>query len=184
MDSETEAEELFGDEQPASSKGKTNLQSSLPDTRELDTELGRMPQDLRIALERQVSMVLDCVLDTLEHAPDEMTLPTGPEVVSTITGMPTLDPEKSETQEDPTVDAPGAYSFQPSASGKVYSVILWNDEKHSFKEVIDQVTDATGVSEAHAKGVAERVDKHVSPFARRVYRCFPGRAEQSLHGCS
>lgn len=59
-------------------------------------------------------------------------------------------------------------SFQPvdtntSTSTPVqrsYSVILWNDEKHSFSEVIDTIKDASGVDERIAKEMAERVDKH------------------------
>ena len=46
------------------------------------------------------------------------------------------------------------------SSNRQFAVLLWNDEKHSFSQVIDIVTDATGRSEHEAKGVAERVDKH------------------------
>lgn len=41
-----------------------------------------------------------------------------------------------------------------------YALILWNDEKHSFREVIDVVKEAMNVDEAEARAVAERVDKH------------------------
>uniref|UniRef100_V5EW11 E3 ubiquitin-protein ligase n=2 Tax=Kalmanozyma brasiliensis (strain GHG001) TaxID=1365824 RepID=V5EW11_KALBG len=57
-----------------------------------------------------------------------------------------------------------------------FAVLLWNDEKHSFSQVIDIVTDATGSSEHDAKGVAERVDKHgrdiieVGSDLRRLYQ--------------
>ncbi|KIS71625.1 uncharacterized protein UMAG_00067 [Mycosarcoma maydis] len=47
-----------------------------------------------------------------------------------------------------------------NSTNRQYAVLLWNDEKHSFSQVIDIVTDATGRSEHDAKGVAERVDKH------------------------
>ncbi|BGP10297.1 E3 ubiquitin-protein ligase ubr11 [Rhodotorula toruloides] len=39
-----------------------------------------------------------------------------------------------------------------------FAVVLWNDERHSFAEVIDQVSRATGCSRAAASGVAQRVD--------------------------
>ncbi len=64
----------------------------------------------------------------------------------------------------------------PRDSNRQYAVLLWNDEKHSFSQVIDIVTDATGRSEHEAKGVAERVDKHgreiieVSSDLRRLYQ--------------
>lgn len=40
-----------------------------------------------------------------------------------------------------------------------YALILWNDEKHSFREVIDTVKEALDVTEVQARNVAERVDK-------------------------
>lgn len=63
-----------------------------------------------------------------------------------------------------------------SSSNRNFTVLLWNDEKHSFSQVIDIVTDATGRSEHVAKGVAERVDKHgreiieVGSDLRRLYQ--------------
>lgn len=55
-------------------------------------------------------------------------------------------------------------SFNPTSdvtpTERSYSVILWNDEKHSFSEVIDTIKDASGVDEKVAKEMAERVDKH------------------------
>ncbi|KAI8927517.1 hypothetical protein BC831DRAFT_452194 [Entophlyctis helioformis] len=41
----------------------------------------------------------------------------------------------------------------------VYSVILWNDESHSFQEVIEQVMDALHCSENDGRFVAETVDQ-------------------------
>ncbi|PWN21802.1 hypothetical protein BCV69DRAFT_268300 [Microstroma glucosiphilum] len=41
-----------------------------------------------------------------------------------------------------------------------YALILWNDERHTFKDVIDTVKDAIGVSDEEARGVADRVDRH------------------------
>ncbi|SJX60083.1 related to ubiquitin-protein ligase e3 component [Sporisorium reilianum f. sp. reilianum] len=61
-------------------------------------------------------------------------------------------------------------------ANRQFAVLLWNDEKHSFSQVIDIVTDATGRSEHDAKGVAERVDQHgreiveVGPDLRRLYQ--------------
>lgn len=41
-----------------------------------------------------------------------------------------------------------------------YALILWNDEKHSFREVIDTVKEALDLSETQARDVAERVDRN------------------------
>lgn len=39
-----------------------------------------------------------------------------------------------------------------------WSVILWNDEKHSFAQVIDQVVRSTSVSRFRASTIAQQVD--------------------------
>ncbi|GAA5894021.1 hypothetical protein JCM6882_007961 [Rhodosporidiobolus microsporus] len=46
----------------------------------------------------------------------------------------------------------------PSFAQGPFSVTLYNDEKHSFTQVIDQVTRAVGCSRSAAAGVAQRVD--------------------------
>jgi hypothetical protein len=38
---------------------------------------------------------------------------------------------------------------------------LWNDEVHSFNDVIDQVTEATSCDTDKARQMAEHVDTHV-----------------------
>lgn len=48
----------------------------------------------------------------------------------------------------------------PEAPAGPWSVILWNDEKHSFSQVIDIVANATGISRIAASQVAQRVDTH------------------------
>ncbi len=42
-----------------------------------------------------------------------------------------------------------------------YTLLLWNDEQHSFNEVISQVDEAISCGRARAKAVAEFVDEHV-----------------------
>ncbi|GAC73291.1 N-end rule pathway, recognition component UBR1 [Moesziomyces antarcticus T-34] len=81
------------------------------------------------------------------------------------------DPRRSNT------DTTDAHTPRDAATGnRLFAVLLWNDEKHSFSQVIDIVTDATGRSEHDAKGVAERVDKHgrdiieVSSDLRRLFQ--------------
>ncbi|ORY89075.1 hypothetical protein BCR35DRAFT_300874 [Leucosporidium creatinivorum] len=56
--------------------------------------------------------------------------------------------------------SPSAPSAAPSEPAGPWSVILWNDEKHSFSQVIDQVNRATGVSRQAAAEVAQRVDTY------------------------
>ena len=42
-----------------------------------------------------------------------------------------------------------------------FVLVLWNDEQHSFNEVISQVDEALACGRISAKHVAETVDVHV-----------------------
>jgi E3 ubiquitin-protein ligase UBR1 len=44
----------------------------------------------------------------------------------------------------------------------MYSCILWNDETHSFGEVIERVKSGINCTENTARHIAEEVDRHVS----------------------
>ncbi|KAG0145609.1 hypothetical protein CROQUDRAFT_658403 [Cronartium quercuum f. sp. fusiforme G11] len=46
---------------------------------------------------------------------------------------------------------------RPKGAGP-WGVVLWNDEKHSYSQVIDQVSRATGCTRAEALEIANRVD--------------------------
>ncbi|EPQ32173.1 uncharacterized protein PFL1_00370 [Pseudozyma flocculosa PF-1] len=243
---------------------------------EIEHDLGLMAEDLRTPLYDTVSSCLDFMLSVLEHAPEEMSIASGPDVLETLKRQPTLEPsprsssaeaaatssagnagrsaERDESDEEMSQadgldddydvnndddddddddyfsgqEGPGSVGGNPTRSasttslgartsrtkGKArrrassdtsrggaaddaadagagmsgagsssrprlssydsratsgaeaepikrqYALLLWNDEKHSFSQVIDTVTDATGMPEVEARGVAERVDKH------------------------
>ncbi|BGP42337.1 E3 ubiquitin-protein ligase ubr1 [Rhodotorula kratochvilovae] len=61
----------------------------------------------------------------------------------------------------------------PPPTTPPYAVVLWNDEQHSFREVIDQVALAVGCSPSAASGVATRVDT----LGRDVILVTPSAAE-------
>jgi hypothetical protein len=42
-----------------------------------------------------------------------------------------------------------------------YIGYLWNDESHSFQEVIDQLVDGIGCTETQGRKIAETVDEIV-----------------------
>ncbi|GJN92345.1 hypothetical protein Rhopal_005375-T1 [Rhodotorula paludigena] len=48
----------------------------------------------------------------------------------------------------------------PAPTTPPYAVVLWNDELHSFQEVISQVSLATHCSRATAQSIANHVDTH------------------------
>ena len=80
-------------------------------------------------------MVLDFVLNVFESSPLDVTLPTPAEVLAMV--------EKQITTQ---IECIG---------------YLWNDESHSFQEVIDQLVDGIGCSDSQGKRIAEEVDEKV-----------------------
>ena len=50
--------------------------------------------------------------------------------------------------------------FKNENSQDLYSLLLWNDESHSFNEVIETVQEVLFCTREHAKKVAETVDSH------------------------
>lgn len=60
----------------------------------------------------------------------------------------------------PSVRIPPATPEELVGDGD-FCAVLWNDESHSFNEVIGQVADATGMSVEEARVVAETVDSVV-----------------------
>lgn len=79
-------------------------------------------------------VVLDFILEIFESSPLDITLPTPTEVLELV-----------ETQ-----------NAQMEFIG-----YLWNDEVHSFQEVIDQLVDGIGCTEVQGKKIAEDVDGKV-----------------------
>ncbi|KAI9140126.1 hypothetical protein BKA69DRAFT_588597 [Paraphysoderma sedebokerense] len=96
-----------------------------------------------------ISFILDFFIDAFAHAPDDASATVSLEQTyidnwkaSTLVG----DPEEHRT---PIID-PHTPSF---------SVCLWNDESHSFNQVIDIVMSATGCSRTAAGDAANMVDR-------------------------
>ncbi|KAM0748688.1 hypothetical protein T439DRAFT_316609 [Meredithblackwellia eburnea MCA 4105] len=152
---------------------------SAPTTSEADVAA------LKRTIEQLLRVLLDWVISVLEASPDEVFVPTSVEAIS-ATKPPTYrafgsNPIDEITTDDDMPPDGGATSIPPSYLSSVsraaepssssageetsvpagpWSVVLWNDEKHSFSQVIDQVSRATGVSHREAADVAQRVDTH------------------------
>ncbi|CAE6498279.1 unnamed protein product [Rhizoctonia solani] len=92
-----------------------------------------VPPELRDSLARTIGYALDFLLDTLDFSPDDATPPAEAE----LGRHPTADPTPTDR----------------------FSVILWNDEKHSFDEVIHHLMVTTGMSKIEAVHTANRVDQ-------------------------
>lgn len=92
-----------------------------------------IPPDLRDSMTRTVAYALDFVLETLDCSPDETSVPTGE---ADLRLQPSADPMMKDH----------------------YCVVLWNDEKHSFSEVIELLCLHTSTSHEDATEIANRVD--------------------------
>ncbi|KAG9126257.1 hypothetical protein FRC07_004223, partial [Ceratobasidium sp. 392] len=93
-----------------------------------------VPPELRDSLSRTIGYALDFLLDTLDFSPDDASPPG----------------DDAELRQHPTADP---------AQTERFSVVLWNDEKHSFDEVIHHLVDTTGMSKLDAIQTANRVDQ-------------------------
>ncbi|KAJ3717872.1 hypothetical protein C8R42DRAFT_724075 [Lentinula raphanica] len=94
-----------------------------------------IPPELRELMNRTVGYALDFVLDTLDFSPDDPSVPS------------------NETD----------LRFQPSSDPMVkdqYCVMIWNDDKHSFEEVIKLLCDLTGRTREEASECAHRIDEN------------------------
>ncbi|MCO5565535.1 hypothetical protein L7F22_019209 [Adiantum nelumboides] len=141
---------------------------------QIESLLTNVPQEAKTGFLQLVSSMIAFILDTMEHAPDEMKLPEGPDAIEVIKRQDSLEPPEPEDEDLDYMPGPGAYSFD-SNHNKLYTVVLWNDEKHSFRDVIDIICEVTNKTETEAKGIAERVDRHgreiieTSSDLRRMY---------------
>ncbi|KAJ3037015.1 hypothetical protein HDV00_002148 [Rhizophlyctis rosea] len=99
--------------------------------------------DVVTSMRATVATVLDFVIDTLAESPADLTAPESAESIRSI-NVPETDEEDALAKDN---------KWQ-------YACILWNDEVHSFQEVIDIVMAALDCSVEEAKDVATRVDAH------------------------
>ncbi|KAF8910386.1 hypothetical protein CPB85DRAFT_1413971 [Mucidula mucida] len=94
-----------------------------------------VPPELRENMNKTVGYALDFVLDTLDYSPDE---PLVPKTDVEMRKQPSADPMMKEQ----------------------YCIVLWNDEKHSFDEVIGLLCDKVGRTREDASECAHRIDEN------------------------
>ncbi|KAI9104974.1 hypothetical protein DFS34DRAFT_223040 [Phlyctochytrium arcticum] len=104
-----------------------------------------LPDNIVLSMRSTIATVLDFILDTVNDAPRDLTFPvTSPEIVELMNPADEL-----------------SMGQEPSAAQRAkFACVLWNDETHSFQEVIDQVVAAIQVSKDDARSIAEFVDSH------------------------
>lgn len=92
------------------------------------------PNDLKESISRTIAYALDYILDTLDFSPDDAVPPVE---IAALRAQQTADPYEHD----------------------LYAVLLWNDDKHSFEEVINNVREATGANTADATRSVDRIDE-------------------------
>ncbi|KAA1468351.1 hypothetical protein DENSPDRAFT_833612 [Dentipellis sp. KUC8613] len=92
-----------------------------------------VPPDLRESMTKTVAYALDFIIDTLDYSPEETSVP----------------PNEADLRLQPSAD--------PMMKDQ-YCIVLWNDEKHSFNEVIELLVNTTGRTPEEASQAADRVD--------------------------
>ncbi|KAG0166761.1 hypothetical protein DFQ30_006800 [Apophysomyces sp. BC1015] len=114
-----------------------------------------VPAHLLTSIRKTIECVMDYILETFAVSP-ESSLETSETLPQNI--QPDLYEDIARECEN-THEALGLR--MPSDSEKQqYACVLWNDEKHTFNQVITIVTRATGCSKSQASKVAQNVDAH------------------------
>lgn len=93
-----------------------------------------VPPELHDSMQRTIGYALDFLLDTLDYSPEEPAIPNNE---ADLRLQPSADPMLKDQ----------------------YCIVLWNDEKHSFDEVIKMLRDLTNRSKEEAKDLTQKIDE-------------------------
>lgn len=126
---------LHPPELPQASSSKT---VRVPDPPWMSHKLARpnIPAELCEHMCKTVAYALDFILDTLDYSPEEAVLPVSE---AELRRLPSADP----------------------LSKDIFSMIVWNDDKHSFEEFMQSIHDATGRTIEDAYALAQQIDEQV-----------------------
>ncbi|BFZ64949.1 E3 ubiquitin-protein ligase ubr1 [Saitoella coloradoensis] len=110
-----------------------------------------IPDELKDAIRRTIGQALDFMLDVISCSPENLRLKRNDKDVMTDETSSRLfeDVYPRSSPGDPTEEQDGQ---------ELWAVVLWNDESHTFMEVIEQVSRATGKGRAFGQDVANKVD--------------------------
>lgn len=123
----------------AATTTSTCTSSSSPAAAPSSQTVNDVPIQLRRQIKSTIAVVLDYVLETFAVSPED------------------VEPKSAEEIISESRDSDRALGT-PATARSSYACVLWNDEKHSFDEVIGIVMQATRCSKQQATRVAESVD--------------------------
>ncbi|KAK4517396.1 uncharacterized protein ATC70_000731 [Mucor velutinosus] len=119
-----------------------NTDSTIPDTSTHALEpLFSVPPAIMQSVRDTITVVLDYILETFATSPED------------VVSVGTVDSIKQDC-----IDSHEALGLPIDAPNQTYACILWNDEKHSFDNVIDIVVNALGCTKDEAAHAADCVD--------------------------
>ncbi|KAF9284537.1 hypothetical protein BGZ88_009928 [Linnemannia elongata] len=109
---------------------------------ETDPKNLEYPPEVTESIRRTIAAVLDFIIDTMTTSPENM---NGTRV------------SKEQIQRD-AVDAGNIAGETTNLDLMDFVCILWNDEDHSFTDVINRVSETTHMASNYARKIAETVD--------------------------
>ncbi|KAL1733010.1 hypothetical protein EV714DRAFT_205521 [Schizophyllum commune] len=92
-----------------------------------------VPQELQQTMRRTVGYALDFIIDTLDYSPEEPSVPANE---AELCVQPSADPMTKD----------------------VFSIVLWNDDKHSYDEVAKVLRDLLGRSRDEASEILRNME--------------------------
>ncbi|KAF9914580.1 hypothetical protein BX616_007995 [Lobosporangium transversale] len=100
------------------------------------------PPEVAASIRKTIATVLDFIIDTMTTSPENMNATRA---------------SKELIQRD-AVEAGNIAGESTDLETMDFACILWNDEDHSFTDVINRVSETTNMSQAYARKIAETVD--------------------------
>ncbi|KAF9180948.1 hypothetical protein BGZ51_005784 [Haplosporangium sp. Z 767] len=100
------------------------------------------PPEVAEAIRKTIATILDFIIDTMTTSPENMNATRE---------------SKEQIQRD-AVDAGNIAGETTDLDNMDFACILWNDEDHSFPDVINRVSETTSMSSNYARKIAETVD--------------------------
>ncbi|CAO3702627.1 unnamed protein product [Rhizopus stolonifer] len=111
--------------------------------------LSSVPKPVLNSIRETISVVVDYILETFAASSEDM---TSSGTVQSI--------------EQDCVDSHRAFGLPIDLKSQSYACVLWNDEKHSFDQVISIVKRTIGCTNEQADAVAQSVDQ----YGRRIIK--------------
>jgi E3 ubiquitin-protein ligase UBR1 len=104
-----------------------------------------IPKEILDLVRDRVALLFDFILDVLDYSPSVIDLPATSELLTALS--------PPENQNEAQAQANGTFE---------YALILWNDESHSYGEVMDILEETINCPKEAAKKMTENIDLYVS----------------------